>query len=291
MRVADIQRFCMHDGDGLRTTVFLKGCPLRCAWCHNPETQEAGKELLFYEKKCIGCGSCQTCAEGVFSGGIGKAERQRCTFCGECIKGCPTNALEISGEDMTAEEVLEAVKRDMAFYGDKGGITVSGGEPFFRAEETVKLLRLSKEAGINTAVETCGYFDGRVLTEAVKYCDEFLWDVKDTDSARHKKYTGAENERIIENLITADMLGARVRLRCIIVNGVNTSVEHYMRVAQLASNLKGCRGIELIPYHSYGGAKAMAQGRTNNGNDLWIPTAEQLKEARQIICDMGVKVY
>lgn len=285
LRVTEIQRFCMHDGPGIRTTVFLKGCPLRCAWCHNPETQKATAELLFEERRCIGCGACrEACAYGVH-GGIDRHEidRQKCRACGACADVCPTHALTLCGKEMSLEEILAEIERDRAFYGENGGVTLSGGEPFLQGRAAIELLRLCRQRGVHTAVETCGYFDEQLLADAVSVTDLFLWDVKDTDGERHRRYTGVSNERILQNLSRADAFGAKIRLRCILVAGVNTDAEHYRRIASLANSLSHLDGVDLIPYHAYGGSKATLLGLADNGRRDWIPTEEQIAEAREMI--------
>jgi pyruvate formate lyase activating enzyme len=280
LSVAEIQRFCMHDGPGVRTTVFLKGCPMRCFWCHNPEMQSAEKELLFFKNRCIGCRLCEQCGNGVHTFDKGHSiNRALCVSCGECEKNCPASALQICGGDMSVDEIIRAVKKDAAFYGQTGGVTLSGGEPFLQ-HGTVKLLKALKAEGINTAVETCGYYD---VTDAVPYTDLFLWDIKDTDGARHKKNTGRSNEPVFENLFKADMAGAKIRLRCILVNGVNTDEKHYKAVAELMKKLRNCTGADVLPYHAYGGSKAELTGGTDNGDKALIPTEEQTGRFREII--------
>lgn len=290
--VTEIQRFCMHDGPGVRTVVFLKGCPLRCAWCHNPETQKRELELLFYAAKCIGCRLCEnTCSRGVHSfGEVHTVDSEICTVCGDCAELCPPRALDICGREYSMEEIVAAVERDRAFYGDVGGITVSGGEPFLQGAAVCALLKECKRRGISTAAETCGYADFDAISRAIPYTDLFLWDLKDTNDERHKIYTGASNKLILDNLAKADALGARIRLRCILVNGVNTDKTHYRGIAEVASQLSGLEGVELIPYHAYAGTKATFLGRDDNGNKEWIPTAEQIDAAKAFLSSRGVRV-
>jgi len=273
----------MHDGPGVRTTVFLKGCPLRCAWCHNPETQKMSTEMLFYANKCLGCGSCVTsCPMGVHSLNDKHCmERQKCIACAICASQCPTGALEACGTDMSVEQILAVVKKDCAFYGETGGITLSGGEPFAQKEATISLLKACKEHSLTTAVESCGYVDTDILRAAIPFVDLFLWDIKDTNDQRHQQFTGVSNRLILKNLQMANEMQARIRLRCILVNGINTDVTHYKKLAEIAKSIHNFDGLEIIPYHAYGGAKAVFIGHEDNGKAEWIPTEEQIQDAKK----------
>ena len=292
LRVTEIQRFCMHDGPGIRTTLFLKGCPLRCAWCHNPETQRTSAELLFYKNRCILCGGCAAFCNS-FAQTIGAdrgIDRKKCILCFACVENCPTGALEKCGEDMSIDQILEIAQKDKAFYGETGGITLSGGEPFAQGEATIALLRECKERELSTAVETCGYADAETLCKAVEFVDLFLWDIKDTDDKRHKKYTGVSNKRILENLRAINEMGAKIRLRCILINGVNTDKTHYRELAAIAKKIKNFDGLELIPYHAYGGTKSVFLGFADSGRVEWIPTEQQILEAKTILRSEGVNM-
>ena len=281
LKVAEIQRFCMHDGPGVRTTVFLKGCPLSCAWCHNPETQDSSPEILFYRSKCVGCGNCErVCRVGAH--GAEEFDRDKCIKCGACADACPSGALELCGKIMTAEEILSVCERDRAFYGSAGGVTLSGGEPLAQSAAP-DLLKACRERGLSTVVDTCGAADEDILRAAIPYTDLFLWDIKDTDDERHVKYTGASVGPILKNLSSANEAGARIRLRCILIAGVNTDEEHYSLVAEIARRIDNLDGIDIIPYHAYAGSKATFLGRPDNGRPDWIPSDDEVARANEMI--------
>ena len=291
--VAEIQRFCMHDGPGVRTVVFLKGCPLTCAWCHNPEMQRAGREILFHPQSCIYCGACVSAcpsgAQAVYP--ARRFDRDLCKACGACAEVCCTDALVPASRERTVEEILETVLKDRAFYGEWGGVTLSGGEPLLHGAGALALLRACKAAGVTTAVETCGYFDGSMIPELVSAVDLFLYDVKDTDDGRHRTYTGVSNRRILDNLRRVDALGGRTRLRCILVAGVNTDGAHYAALTELAAGLSHCEGVEFLPYHAYAGSKMIPLGLPDNGRVEWIPSAETVQEAVAYLSARGVRAW
>lgn len=290
--VTEIQRFCMHDGPGVRTVVFLKGCPLRCKWCHNPETQAHTQQILLNEKRCILCRACERiCHTKAHKVDVSHLFfRSECDMCEECIRVCPTKALYPAMTYMSTDEILKTVERDRAFYGENGGLTLSGGEPLLHANGVYELLSECKKKGIGTVIETCGYFHPGILEDIVNVTDLFLWDIKDTDRIRHKEYTGEDNEIIIKNLFAADRLGAKTRLRCILAEGVNTDARHYRAIADIASSLNFCEGVEIIPYHAYGGSKMLLLGKPDNGRSEWIPSEKTITHAKSIIKENGINV-
>ena len=276
--VTKIQKFCTHDGPGIRTTVFLKGCPLRCLWCHNPETQSTRMEFFHTPHFCLGCGAC----EAVCPAGVHRftpehvIDRSRCAGCMACTSVCPSGALEACTKLMTSDDILQEVMKDRAFYGERGGLTLSGGEPLLHGQAILPLLQGVKAAGLTIAIETCGIFDASILEELVPLTDLFLWDVKDTDPIRHQQNTGGSLTTVLGNLRRADALGARTRLRCILLSGVNLNESHLAALCDIFHSLQHCEGIELLPYHTYGDSKNTQLGRASAAHPEWIPTEDAM---------------
>lgn len=272
--VFNIQKFCVNDGPGIRTTVFLKGCMLNCLWCHNPESKSTKPQVMLNESRCIGCGACmKKCPNGLhnFDGRVHNFNRSECTVCGKCAESC-VGALEICGKEMTVDEIMIEVMKDAAFYKNSGGgITVSGGEPLAHPQFTLTLLKAAKEAGLHTCIETCGYAKWEDIEAISAYVDIFLWDVKETDSSLHKKYTGVPNERILDNLRRLSGIGASIVLRCPIIPGYNDRAEHLTAIGELATELDGVDHIEVEPYHSLGSHKCTELGYEYKLSDVESP--------------------
>lgn len=248
--VSEIQRFSIHDGPGIRTTVFLKGCPLRCAWCHNPECISFDAQTLCYPEKCIGCGRC---ADGCFAG-----------------------AKVVCGQRMSVSEVMAQIMQDKPYYGKGGGVTVSGGEPLAHREFTLELLKACRESGIGTAMESSMYrFDGEILSTL----DILMADIKVFDNDTHIKYTGIPNTEILENIKKADGMGVPMIVRTPIVVGVNDSEENTVATAQFLRTLKNVVRYELLPYHPLGASKAKALGIEYKTFET--PSARRMEELRQ----------
>jgi len=263
--VFDIQRFSLHDGPGIRTTVFLKGCPLNCVWCHNPESKTKSPELMLYENSCVGCGECVAACDiklHSFTDGKHVIDRLSCRKCGKCANSCVGGALTVSGRDMTVCEVISEVMRDKAFYDNSGGgVTVSGGEPLMQTDFCVELLSLAKEQGITTAIETSGFGKWENIERLSNCVDYFLWDYKETSPERHREYTGVDNTLILDNLCRLDSLGASIVLRCPIIPGLNDRDEHFRGIANVVNRHSSIIRAEIEPYHSLGKSKAVAIGK------------------------------
>ena len=255
--IFNIQRFSLHDGPGIRTTVFLSGCPLRCEWCHNPEgfTMEP---RLRYLPKCIHCGKCvAVCEKAVhtFQDGVHEVEFNRCVFCGKCIAVCPSGALIASGERIRAQELVEKLLKDKPYFGKDGGVTFSGGEPLVQADFLVECMRLLRANGVGCAVDTSGEVPFENLQRAVEYADIFLYDIKAYTETLHIKGTGVSNQRILKNLQKLDSLGKRLYIRIPVIPRINATKEEMQNIARFVSTLKNVQEIKLLPYHTFGREK------------------------------------
>ena len=263
--IFDMQRFSVHDGPGIRTTVFLKSCPLRCAWCHNPEGQELEVEISFLPDRCIGCGSCFTiCPNGchILKNDTHVFLRDRCERCGLCTGECYAQALERVGKEVTVAEVVDEVMKDKPFYDTSGGgMTLSGGEPLAQREFSIALLREAKRRDLHTCVETCGHGSYGGLESMLRFVDILFYDFKESDPEKHREYTGVPNLRILENLQRLDAVGAVIFLRCPIIPGMNDRNEHFEAIADLANRTTSIRQIDVIPYHPLGKSKSERIGK------------------------------
>ena len=251
MLVFNIQHFSTHDGPGIRTVIFMKGCPLSCAWCHNPEGKGFSQELSFDVERCVGCRKCGICPNGahIFDG-VHVFDRTKCVVCGKCAGVCPVGALEVIGREYSTEELLGEVRKDAVFYGNDGGVTISGGEPFAQGRKLIELLQALKASGYNTAVETSGCASPENLQRAAEFCDLFLYDLKIGEKSH--EFVGADFERLISGLDILDKAGAKVRLRCPIIPGVNDSSGHIRLIAETADSHPSVNSVELEPYHPLG---------------------------------------
>jgi pyruvate formate lyase activating enzyme len=283
--IFDIKRYAVHDGPGIRTTVFFKGCPLSCWWCHNPEGKEFRRELMVWPNRCI---KCQTCMSACPNSAISISnnsivtERDKCKVCGICASKCPANAREIVGKTVSADDVMHEVEKDREFYGETGGLTLSGGEPLAQPVFLRVLLNQCKDAGIHTTVDTSGYVESKILIKISSMVDLFLYDLKIMDCKKHKQHTGVSNKSIIENLRMLDRLGKQIIVRFPLIPQINNTEDNITSMCELLSELKNVGCISILPYHRLGVDKAKRLGKvvrvcTNPSDKLLNQTIKLIK--------------
>lgn len=290
--VFDIQKFSVNDGPGVRTTVFLKGCQMRCVWCHNPESMRPRPQLSFSADKCIGCGACATtCAHHRFIDGVHQVDFAACDGCGKCVAGCPTQALKVYGEVMSAEQVVREVLKDKIYF-DKsgGGITLSGGEALYQFPFALSLARLSKEAGLHVCLETNGASKSEHYRQIAPWVDLFLVDYKATGDRLHKSLTGLSRRLIEQNMALLEEIGAQMILRCPLIPGYNLSREHLLAISEIATRFSAIQHVEILPYHNFGARKAREIGEIY-AVDAQMPDEAQIEAWLAAISQNGkVKV-
>lgn len=281
--IFEIKRFAVHDGNGIRTTVFFKGCPLKCLWCHNPEGISFKPQLAFYENKCTNCGECASvCPAGAqkitAAGHI--YNREKCVLCGGCERACLGNALTLYGKEMTVEELMPILLEDKSFYDNSGGgITLSGGECLCQPDFCAELLKNAKENGLNTAVDTCGFVPRAAIEKVMPFTDMFLYDIKAIDENVHIKCTGQSNRQILENLKYIDAAGKKTEIRYPYVPGYNSGEAE--SIAEFVSSLKNVTGVRVLPYHNYAGSKYLSLGMKNTLPDK-LPDNEEIENIKRL---------
>lgn len=292
--VFNIMRYATHDGPGIRTTVFLKGCPLRCSWCHNPEGQSPELELFFRADRCVHCGDCaKTCPNGaiLFNETTPLTLKDNCRLCGSCVEVCQSRAREMTGRNMTVAEVIEEVEKDIVFYDESGGgVTFSGGEPLMQPDFLQDLLEACEEKGIHSAVETCGLAQTETLLRIAAYVDLFLYDLKIVDTGRHEKFTGAANSVILENLKVLSEHHPRIVIRFPLIPGANDDEENILETGRFLASLSNVREIQILPYHRGGTEKYRGLGRAYDLEQVKPPSAEQIHRSADMFRGFGLQV-
>lgn len=291
--VSNIQRFSVDDGPGIRTTVFFKGCNLRCLWCHNPECISSGLSMQFMESSCTGCGKCAVvCRQGVhvIENGVHTVDRKKCIGCGDCAYHCPASAISIIGKEYEPEALVKEILKDrMYFKTSGGGVTFSGGEPMLHPAYLKKVLKLAKEAGLHTAVDTAGNVPFTSFEMVMPYTDVFLYDIKIWDDEKHRQATGVSNQLILENIKKLTDAGAQVIVRTPVIMEWNGRKEEFKAIASYLASLKNhVQLIQLLPYHSYGAGKYETLGIKNQIEDHTPPTKEFMEEALQFYLEKGL---
>jgi len=285
--VFDIQRYSIHDGPGIRTVVFLKGCPLRCKWCSNPESQDTKPQIFYVKSRCIGCGICEkNCPnKEVKLGNDGLGIDWKTANSGDLswTDDCPTGALGIKGISMSTKEVFDIVMKDEVFYRQSGGgVTLSGGEPLIQSQFALELLKMLHDAGISTAIETTGYVDKKVLMDIAPYTDLFLYDLKHWDDDEHKKWTGVSNKIIKKNLKILADAGANIMVRTPLIPEVNDSDESIKNIMEILKEY-GIKKFAVLPFHQYGSGKYTSCGMPYEMQDAKPHSEEQIEKINKII--------
>ena len=295
--VTNIQKYCIHDGKGIRTTVFFKGCPLVCQWCHNPETQDVDREIRFFEERCIVCKRCvAACQKNAFSVKEDhiRFDRSKCVRCGRCAQVCQSQALEVIGKCYDVQTLVKMLAKDQMFYEESdGGVTLSGGEVMMVSESyLIKLVKGLFDEGISVNIDTCGFCKWSRLETLLPYVDTFLYDVKLLDEAEHQHFTGVSNPLILGNLKRLSAAGAKIWIRVPVIKGVNGDRNFAEKLGYwLRQNCINPEQIHILKYHDFGTDKYKQLGMTYQGEHFEAPGEDELKAMEEVLSHMGFRVH
>ena len=291
-RIVDVKHFAVHDGPGIRSTVFLKGCPLRCLWCHNPESVRQEPELAVLSSKCVRCGACASvCPCHRIENGVHRLDRRLCRGCGTCLEACLHDALVLYGRRVTPEEICREVLADRIFYRESGGgVTVSGGEPLLQAEFCAELFSRLRGEGIHCAVDTCGEIPWEAFETVLPRTDLFLYDLKQMDPEKHRRCTGVSNQRILANLQRLSEPEKPVDIRMRVVPGFNDAEADFAAAGTFLSGLRNIRGVRLLAYHSFARSKYDSVGHADTMPEAETPSDGHLRHLAEILRGYGVAV-
>lgn len=292
--IFDIKKYSLHDGPGIRTTVFFKGCPLSCRWCHNPEGIKAGPEILFNRGRCIACGQCiSACPQKAIAAlpaGLSR-DRDNCTACGACAEACPAEALELAGKTMTIDGVMAEIAKDIPFYAQSGGgVTFSGGEPLLQPDFLLELLDRCGRLGLDRAVDTTGHASAEELLEAARRAELLLYDIKHTDPDKHLEYTGVSNKLILDNLVLLAREKTKINIRVPVIPGFNDDAENLRRLGDITLSMAQRPEISLLPYHSEAGNKYGRMGLEYGLKQVLPPDRQKLEGMAKGLEERGLRV-
>lgn len=282
-KIFDIKQFAVHDGPGIRTTVFFKGCPLNCWWCHNPEGISPGDDIFFYKTKCIGCGTCiEVCPENAIKQEDAiSIDRDKCTSCGICADNCPSDALKNAGRTVTSDEVIAEIRKSIIFYdSSNGGVTFSGGEPLMQPEFLKDLIDGCREEEIHITLDTSGHVDTDTFESIIDDVDLFLYDLKIMDDEKHKKYTGTSTDKVLKNLKLLSKKGKEVIIRFPVIPGITDTDENIEKIIDFLSDIKNVSEIDILPYHNVE-EKYKKLGKEYKLNVVKSPDESKIKQIKE----------
>jgi pyruvate formate lyase activating enzyme len=293
-RIFNIEKYAIHDGPGIRTTIFFKGCPLRCWWCHNPEGQNIEPELVYREGRCIGCGECvKSCSRKalLLATQHVSLDRRKCSACGKCAQVCPSEALSIAGRDLSADETIKEIERDKVFYDEsKGGVTFSGGEPLLQPDFLGEMLHECNKRDIHTVLDTSGYAPRKVIERISRKVDLFLYDIKTMNKSSHRKYAGVSNNLILQNLKKLGETGSRLAISLPVIPRINDDPKNILGTCEYISSLPNVEYVSLLPYHRAGMDKYKNLGKPYRLMKTKPPSPQRLQTIKRRLEAFGLKV-